>query len=199
MSWFWSRSERNTFFGVEYCGKKQIESGLASSFIDNDIHHHSGQNVVDSFWPTFWRGQHLSGQLNSERSTFWPLWWWMNHFRFVNREGKVHNCILTSSFKPKFGNVTSLSWSVPQKYEIKCVPHVQHDYSSSFNQWYCFVGLRSLRHQEDSPFQRVILDFRNLLTVWWRLWLHIGGEYPGGGMTGYCFVVVTVAVRVVVF
>ena len=40
----------NTLFGVEYCGKKQIEKWLSvvCTLIDKDIRHHSGQNVVDS-------------------------------------------------------------------------------------------------------------------------------------------------------
>ena len=46
MSLFWSCSEIKTFFGIEYCGKKQIESGLALSVLDNDIRHHSGQNLL---------------------------------------------------------------------------------------------------------------------------------------------------------
>ena len=51
MSRSWSRSEINIFFDIEYWGKKQIECGSALivlTLIDNDIRHHSGQNVVDA-------------------------------------------------------------------------------------------------------------------------------------------------------
>ena len=43
-------SEINTFFGVEYCGKKTNRKGfsIVGTLIDNDIRHHSGQNVLDS-------------------------------------------------------------------------------------------------------------------------------------------------------
>ena len=37
VSKFWSHSEIKTFFGIEYCGKKQIESGSALSVLLSTI------------------------------------------------------------------------------------------------------------------------------------------------------------------
>ena len=45
VSWVWSPSEINTFFGVEYCGKKQIESGSALA----------APREATTFWPPWWR------------------------------------------------------------------------------------------------------------------------------------------------
>ena len=55
---------------------------VVCTLIDNNIHHHSGQNVVDSWGVADW-----------VYNKFWPLWWRislsirvqtrLNHFRFV--------------------------------------------------------------------------------------------------------------------
>lgn len=74
VSWFWSRSEINILFGVEYCGKKQIKSGSALSvFLSTRIFVFT---VVKMLW-------------NHEAQRVQTM---LNHFRFVNLYC-VFNCI----------------------------------------------------------------------------------------------------------
>ena len=40
----------------------------------------------------------------------------------------------------KFGNFTLSLGRLRQRIVLKCVPHVQHDYFSSFNQSHCFLA-----------------------------------------------------------
>ena len=53
------------------------------------------------------------------------------------RERKIYCCLFT---KVKFSNFTLSFGRLRQRLVVKCVPHVQHDYFSSFNQWdHCFL------------------------------------------------------------
>ena len=77
-SWFWSRSKIKTFFGIEYCGKKQMESGSALSVLLST---------------TIFVITVVKICCGLTRRTLWPLWWriplsirvqtTLNHFRFV--------------------------------------------------------------------------------------------------------------------
>ena len=96
VSWFWSRSEIKTFFGVEYCGKKKNRKwfSVVCTLIDHDIRHHRSQNLL---------GTHSAAP--RESTTFWPLWWrislsirvqtTLNHFPFVNATSLIQSSFLS--------------------------------------------------------------------------------------------------------
>ena len=72
VSWFWSRSEIKTFFGVEYCGKKQIESGSALSVL-------LSTTIFVVTVVKMWCG------LTSDHSQSHGLWFFMQDFDWLER------------------------------------------------------------------------------------------------------------------
>ena len=59
---------------------------------------------------------------------------WYERFLSKNRELYIHICALALSKILKFGDFTSLLCRVQHEFVLNCVPRVQHDYFSSFNQ-----------------------------------------------------------------
>ena len=57
------------------------------------------------------------------------------------RGWKIYRCVFTLSSNLNFGNSTLLLGRLRKRTVLECVPHVQHDYSSSLNQSYhCFLA-----------------------------------------------------------
>ena len=80
-----SCQDKDLFRYVWYCGKKtnRLWLSVVCTLNDNDMRHHSGQNVLQT---------HLAAAPH-ESTSFWPLWWrvllsirvqtTLNHIRFV--------------------------------------------------------------------------------------------------------------------
>jgi len=89
----------NDFTGVNLTN--QMWFGVVCTLIDNDMHHHSGQNVVDLWNTAEW-----------VHNKFWPLWWQSVCEISCNRSKNMFWYLLYQAYGSVIWNST-ISWPPP--------------------------------------------------------------------------------------
>ena len=80
-------------------------------------------------WLSILRLSHVGRVARNRRSALFPAWY--KWFSCKGKEWKIYCCVLALSSEPKIWNFHVVTC---QNIAPKSVPHVQHDYLSSFNQ-----------------------------------------------------------------